>query len=59
MPNRISVEETKEVIQRGALLVCVYPDEKYKKVNLEGSISYKEFKSRLPSLDKKSEVIFY
>ena len=59
MINRISVTDAKQALGNGALLVCVYPEDKYQKVNLEGSISYKELKSRLPSLDNSHTIIFY
>ena len=43
-----------------ALLVCAYDDEaKCRMVNLEGSISFTSFKSRVQSLPKSQEVIFY
>jgi len=60
-PIRISPEETKQKMTSGsALLVCAYDDvEKFKLFHLEGALSYAEFKSRLPSLDKTSEIIFY
>ena len=42
------------------LLVCAYDDEaKYRKVNLEGSISLTSFQSRVGSLPKTQELIFY
>lgn len=43
-----------------ALLVCAYEDEaKCRMVNLEGSISFKTFQSRVASLPKTQEIIFY
>jgi hypothetical protein len=43
-----------------SLLVCGYDDdEKFKLVHLEGAISLAEFQSKLPSLDKNHEIIFY
>jgi hypothetical protein len=43
-----------------ALLVCAYDDEeKYKMVNLEGSISLGAFQSRLGAVPKTKEIIFY
>jgi hypothetical protein len=42
------------------LLVCAYPDEnRCKGMMLRGAISYQEFKSRLPSLSKDQEIVFY
>ena len=43
-----------------ALLVCAYEDEaKFKMLQLEGAISLSEFKSKLPSLAKDQEIVFY
>jgi hypothetical protein len=43
-----------------ALLVCAYEDEaKCRMLNLEGSISFTSFKSRVQSLPKSQEIIFY
>ena len=43
-----------------ALLVCAYDDEaKCRMLNLEGSISLASFKSRVSSLPKSQEIIFY
>ena len=60
-PERVTAEEVYEKLKSGkALLVCAYEDEeKFKKLQLEGAISLNAFKSRLPSLSKDEEVIFY
>ncbi len=43
-----------------ALLVCAYEDEaKCRMLNLDGSISFTSFKSRVESLPKSQEIIFY
>ena len=43
-----------------ALLVCAYDDEaKCRMLNLDGSISLASFKSRVNSLPKSQEIIFY
>ena len=43
-----------------ALLVCAYEDEaKCRMLNLEGSLSFSSFKSRVESLPKSQEIIFY
>jgi hypothetical protein len=43
-----------------ALLVCAYEDEaKCRMLNLDGSISFTSFKSRVNSLPKSQEIIFY
>lgn len=60
-PIRVTPEETYQKLKSGAsLLVCAYQDEaKCRKMQLEGSISHNEFESRLPSLSKSQEIIFY
>ena len=60
-PERITSEEVIQKLKTGkALLVCAYEDDaKFKKVHLQGAISLKEFKSKLPSLAKEQEVVFY
>ena len=43
-----------------ALLVCAYENEaKCRRLNLAGSISFASFKSRINSLPKSQEIIFY
>jgi len=45
---------------RGTLLVCAYEDEaKFKRARLEGAISLQSLQSRLPSLPKETEIVFY
>ena len=58
---RIPVEEAQKKIKAGqALLVCAYEDEaKCRMVNLDGSISLTSFQSRVASLPKTQEIIFY
>lgn len=60
-PERIGPEETHEKVKAGtALLVCAYDNEtKCNLLHLEGAISLNSFKSRLPSLTKDQELIFY
>ncbi|HTZ39618.1 MAG TPA: hypothetical protein VMB77_05655 [Syntrophales bacterium] len=60
-PPRVSPAEAYQKVKAGtALLVCAYPeDETFKKMQLEGAISLKEFESRLPGLKKEQEIIFY
>jgi hypothetical protein len=60
-PERITPEEVYEKLKSGkALLVCAYDDEaKFKKMYLEGAIPLNEFKSKLPSLAKDQEIVFY
>ena len=59
--ERITPEEAYQKLKNGkALLVCAYEDEtKFKAMQLEGAISLNAFKSRLPSLVKDQEIIFY
>jgi hypothetical protein len=60
-PERITPEEVHQKLEAGkVLLVCAYEDEeKFKRLQLEGAISFKAFKSRLPSISKGQEIIFY
>jgi rhodanese-related sulfurtransferase len=60
-PVRISPQETRQKVTSGAaLLVCAYGSKaKFDNNHLQGAISYSEFKSRLPSLSKDQEIIFY
>lgn len=60
-PKRISPEEVYQKLKAGkVLLVCAYEDEaKFEKMQLEGAISFNEFKSKLPSLSKDQEIVFY
>ncbi len=59
--ERISVEEARRKAKaKQALLVCAYEDDaKYRKLNLDGSISLASFQSRVASLPKTQEIIFY
>ena len=57
--ERISVQQAHAKANQ-ALLVCAYDDEaKYRMFNLEGSISLAAFQSRVASLPKSQEIIFY
>ena len=60
-PERISPTEVREKLIAGkALLVCAYEDEaKFKMLQLQGAISLNEFRTKLPSLAKDQEIIFY
>jgi hypothetical protein len=59
--TRIPVDEARRKITAGqALLVCAYEDEaKCRMLNLDGSISLTSFESKVGSLPKTQEVIFY
>lgn len=60
-PIRIPPEEVREKVTNGnALFVCGYDDaDKFRANHLEGAISFDEFKSKLPSIEKDQEIIFY
>lgn len=60
-PKRVTPEEVYQRLKsRVALLVCAYDDDaKFKRMQLEGAISFNELKSRLPSLAKDREIVFY
>jgi hypothetical protein len=60
-PKRVSPEEVYQKLKSGtAILVCAYEDDaKFKKMRLQGAISSNEFKSKLPSLSKGQEIVFY
>jgi hypothetical protein len=60
-PKRISPEEVYlKLKSSAAILVCAYEDDaKFKKLQLQGAISFNEFKSKLPSLSKDQEIVFY
>lgn len=60
-PVRVAPEEVHEKLKSGTtLLVCAYDDDAtFRQMKLQGGISLSEFKSRLPSLSKDQEVIFY
>jgi rhodanese-related sulfurtransferase len=60
-PIRVIPEETRRKVESGAaLLVCAYDDEeKFRNMRLEGAISLSELESKLPSLSKGQEIIFY
>ena len=59
--ERISPREARALLDSdSALLVCAYDDEEKCRTNhLEGSISLKEFESRLPSISDDQQIIFY
>jgi hypothetical protein len=60
-PKRVSPEEVYQKLKSGkVLLVCAYEDEtKFRQMNLQGAVSFKDFNSRLPSLSEEREIIFY
>ncbi len=60
-PIRISPEEArKKVLAKTALFVCAYDDEeKFRRMHLEGALSFNELKNMAASLSKDQEIIFY
>ncbi len=58
---RIAPEEVRPKVEAGeALLVCAYEEDgKFRQMQLSGAISFSEFKSRLPSLLRNQEIVFY
>lgn len=60
-PERISPRETLETVRAGkAILVCAYEeDSKCREMHLDGAIFLSELKSRLVSLPKEQEIVFY
>jgi hypothetical protein len=59
--QRLDAQEARTKVKSNqALLVCAYEDEaKWRRFNLDGSISFASFKSRVNSLPKSQETIFY
>jgi hypothetical protein len=60
-PERISPEEVNKKLKAGSvLLVCAYDDEdKFRMFHIEGALSFNQFKSKLPSISKDQEIVFY
>jgi rhodanese-related sulfurtransferase len=60
-PERITPEYArKKVLANEALFVCAYDDgEKFRKMHLEGAITFPSFKDMAASLAKDREIIFY
>jgi hypothetical protein len=58
---RITPEETFQKLRTGkALLVCAYDsEEQFRNLQLDGAISFSEFRAKLPSLSKDQEIILY
>ena len=58
--NRISPDEAMKKVQSGeALLVCAYGDEQCNTMLFEGALLRSEFESKLDTLPKTREIIFY
>ena len=58
--NRIGPDEAMNKAKSGeALLVCSYGDDKCKSILFEGALLRSDFESKLGSLPKTQEIIFY
>jgi len=60
--RRVGVQEVRRKILSGSALwlVCAYAtDEAFHAMHLEGGISFPDFATRLPSLPKDAEIVFY
>ena len=58
--TRISPDEAMEKVKSGeALLVCAYEDQQCKDIMFEGALFRSEFESKLATLPKTQEIIFY
>lgn len=59
--SRVAPQEARGSVASGrALLVCAYDDEQaFRRMRLEGAIPLRELLSRLPSVPKDQEIIFY
>jgi hypothetical protein len=59
--SRITPEETHQKLKSGdAVLVCAYDsEERFRNLQLAGAISLPEFRTKLPSLSKDQEIVFY
>ncbi len=59
--RRITPQEAHEKVRAGeALLVCAHEDpERFQSLQLEGAISFQEFRSHGASLPWDQEIIFY
>jgi hypothetical protein len=60
-PKRVPPKAVFQNLKAGkVLLVCAYEDDaKFRRMQLEGAISFDEFKFKLPSLPKDQEIVFY
>ena len=60
-PIRVPPDEARmKVLAHEALFVCAYEDEeKFKKMHLEGALSFNEFKAGAETLPKDQAIIFY
>ena len=60
VPRSPPEEVRPKVLNGAALLVCAYEDPaSFRSMLLEGAISVKDFRERLSSLGKETEIVFY
>ena len=61
MAQRISVNDVRQKLAlRELLLVCAYDDDqKWRDAGVTGSIPFSQFQSKLNTLSKTQEIIFY
>ena len=60
-PIRVSPVDIYQNVKSGkTLLVCGYDDDqKFKMIKLDGALSLADFRSRLSTLSKNQDVVFY
>lgn len=60
-PIRVTPAEVYPKVKAGkAVFVCAYDDDaKYQAMRLEGSISLRDFNTRLAQYSKDQEIVFY
>ena len=59
---RITARDVRRIMESGSkpLLVCAYETEdRFREMELEGAISWPALESRLPSVAKDQEIVFY
>lgn len=61
MPQRVKPDEVRQRMKdNGAMLVCAYDDsEKCRKIGIAESIPYPDLKSKLDSIPKSREIVFF
>jgi hypothetical protein len=61
MPQRLSADEVRERMEdNDTMLVCAYDDsEKCRRIGIEEAVPYPDFKSKLGSIPKSKEIVFF
>ncbi len=58
--KRISPEKASKRIIQGAWLICAYEDQdKCNSIHIQGALSIKDFRTKLPDIPLDQEIIFY